>query len=98
MMPAIQKISEQLSSLNLNLPESFRGLRYQLQIPASARTVRKMAESLNHQEIHELLVEVARKAGDMITSAQPHVNTSGSKKNCTWNAGGSRRGAMEKGN
>ena len=41
-----------------------------------------MAEVINHQEVHDLLVEVARKAGDMITSAQPHVNTSGSKMNC----------------
>jgi len=40
-----------------------------------------MAESVNHQEVHDLLVEIARKAGDMIVTAQPHVNTSGSKKN-----------------
>lgn len=41
-----------------------------------------MAEKINHQEIYDVLVRVARQAGDMITAAQPHVNTSGSKKNC----------------
>ena len=59
-----------------------RSVRYYLQFPTSSRTVRRMAESVNHQEVHDLLVEIARKAGDMIATAQPHVNTSGSKKNC----------------
>ncbi|KAI5782754.1 hypothetical protein EDC01DRAFT_619119 [Geopyxis carbonaria] len=40
-----------------------------------------MAEAINHQEVHDLLVKVAQKSGDMIANAQPHVNTTGSKKN-----------------
>lgn len=34
------------------------------------------------QEIHDFLVEVAHKAGDMITSARPTSASSGEKKNC----------------
>lgn len=41
----------------------------------------KMAD-LNLQEIHDFLVEVAKKAGEMITSAKPSTQTSGEKKNC----------------
>jgi len=37
---------------------------------------------LNLQEIHDFMVEVARKAADRITSATPTTDTSGSKKNC----------------
>lgn len=37
---------------------------------------------LNLQEIHDFLVEVAKKAGEMITSAKPSTQTSGEKKNC----------------
>ncbi|KAI5799722.1 hypothetical protein FPQ18DRAFT_253517 [Pyronema domesticum] len=40
-----------------------------------------MSETVDHQTIHDLLVEIARKAGDMVAGAQPHVNTSGYKKN-----------------
>lgn len=36
---------------------------------------------LNLQEIHDFLVEVAKKAGEMITSAKPSTQTSGEKKN-----------------
>ncbi|EKG19918.1 Inositol monophosphatase [Macrophomina phaseolina MS6] len=36
---------------------------------------------LNLQEIHDFLVEVAKKAGDMITSAKPSTTTTGEKKN-----------------
>ncbi|KAF8250846.1 inositol monophosphatase [Wilcoxina mikolae CBS 423.85] len=42
-----------------------------------------MAESVDHQQVHDFLVEIARKAGDMIATAQPHVNTSGHKSNTT---------------
>lgn len=38
-------------------------------------------EKPNLQEIHDLLLEVARKAGDMITSAKP--STVATKINCT---------------
>lgn len=62
---------------NVNLAPDFH-----FRLPTSSRTIRKMAESVNHQEVHDLLVEVARKAGDMIATAQPHINTSSSKKNC----------------
>ena len=66
----------------LNLPTQLRGFRYTLQFPTSSNKIRKMAEAVNHQEVHDLLVAIARKAGDMIAEAQPHVNTSGSKTNC----------------
>ena len=41
-----------------------------------------MAEP-NLQEIHDFLFDIALKAGDMITSANP--STVDTKKNCTWN-------------
>jgi hypothetical protein len=71
----MQKLTALLCKLNL-APE------FPFQLPASSRRIRRMAESVNHQEVHDLLVEIARKAGDMIAIAQPHVNTSNSKKNC----------------
>jgi hypothetical protein len=37
---------------------------------------------LNLQEIHDFMIEVARKAADRITSATPTTDSSGSKKNC----------------
>lgn len=37
---------------------------------------------LNLQEIHDFLIEVAKKAGEMITSAKPSTTTTGEKKNC----------------
>lgn len=81
----MQKLTTLLCNLapntNIRIPE-FRGLQYRFQLPTSRRTIRKMAESVNHQEVHDLLVEIARKAGDMIATAQPHVNTSSSKMNC----------------
>jgi hypothetical protein len=58
------------------------GLHYVLAFSPSSRSIRKMAEAVNHQDVHDLLVEIAHRAGDMIAKAQPHVNTSGSKKNC----------------
>jgi len=70
----MQKFTALFCKLNLT-PEFF-------QLPASSRRIRRMAESVNHQEVHDLLVELARKAGDMIAIAQPHVNTSNSKNNC----------------
>ncbi|KAB2575936.1 Inositol monophosphatase [Lasiodiplodia theobromae] len=36
---------------------------------------------LNLQEIHDFLIEVAKKAGEMITSAKPSTTTTGEKKN-----------------
>ncbi|GME58318.1 inositol monophosphatase [Neofusicoccum parvum] len=36
---------------------------------------------LNLQEIHDFLIEVAKKAGEMITSARPTTTTTGEKKN-----------------
>lgn len=41
-------------------------------------------EKPNLQEIHDTLLEVARKAGDMITSARP--STVDTKINCTMSA------------
>jgi hypothetical protein len=38
---------------------------------------------LNLQEIHDFMIEVAKKAADRITSATPTTDSSGSKKNCT---------------
>ena len=37
--------------------------------------------AINLQEVHDFLIEVAYKAGDMITSATPNAATSGQKKN-----------------
>lgn len=34
------------------------------------------------QEIHDFLVQIAHKAGAMITAARPSNSGSGSKKNC----------------
>lgn len=34
------------------------------------------------QKIHNFLVEIAKKAGGMITSAKPSTSATGSKKNC----------------
>lgn len=34
------------------------------------------------QQIHDVLVEIAEKAGKMITSAVPSTSDSGTKKNC----------------
>ena len=36
----------------------------------------------NLQEIHDFLISIARKAGEMITGAKPTTASSGSKKNC----------------
>jgi len=36
---------------------------------------------VNLQEVHDFLVAIAKKAGDMITSAKPSTSGSGSKKN-----------------
>lgn len=38
---------------------------------------------LNLQEIHDFMISIARKAGEMITSAHPTTEQAGSKKNCT---------------
>lgn len=42
-----------------------------------------MAEA-NLQEIHDVLISIARKAGEMILGANPTTASSGSKKNCTF--------------
>lgn len=52
--------------------------------PPSSKTIRKMAESVNHQEVYNLLVSVAKRAGDIISAAQPHVQDSDTKKNSMW--------------
>jgi myo-inositol-1(or 4)-monophosphatase len=39
--------------------------------------------NINLQEIHDYLIEIARKAGDMITSAHPTAGKAGWKKSCT---------------
>lgn len=36
---------------------------------------------VNLQEVHDFLIQVAKKAGDMITTARPSTSISGSKKN-----------------
>ncbi|KAF4550806.1 Inositol monophosphatase-like protein 1 [Elsinoe fawcettii] len=36
---------------------------------------------VNLQEVHDFLITIAKKAGDMITSARPNTSVSGSKKN-----------------
>lgn len=44
-----------------------------------------MAQRLELQELREIrdfLVAIAKKAGDMITSAKPSTGAVGSKKNC----------------
>lgn len=40
-----------------------------------------MAETPDLAEIHDFLVDLASKAGEMITSAHPLINGVGSKKN-----------------
>jgi hypothetical protein len=39
--------------------------------------------NLNLEEIHDVLVTIAKEAGEMITGAKPVVGGVGSKKNCT---------------
>lgn len=39
--------------------------------------------AINIQEIHDLLINVAHQAGQMILSANPNANAEGTKKNCT---------------
>lgn len=51
-------------------------------IPTSSNKIRKMADEVNHQEVHDLLVEIAHQAGEMITNANPLVSTTSTKKNC----------------
>ena len=36
---------------------------------------------INLQEVHDFLVQIAHRAGNMITSATPSTSVSGSKKN-----------------
>ena len=43
-----------------------------------------MAHQVNHKEVHDLLVEVALAAGDMIVAAQPHIAAVGTKQNCSF--------------
>lgn len=57
-----------------------RSLWYQLpSLPTSSSKLRAMADAVPHEPVLDLLVEVARKAGDMIARAQPHIQTT--KKN-----------------
>lgn len=51
-------------------------------IPTSSSKIRKMAEEVNHQEVHDLLIEIAHRAGEMIISANPLVSTTSTKQNC----------------
>jgi myo-inositol-1(or 4)-monophosphatase len=37
---------------------------------------------LDLQEIHDFLITIAHKAGEMITAAHPSTGAAGSKKNC----------------
>jgi len=37
---------------------------------------------INLQEIHDFMVEIAKKVGERITSAKPTTGAAGSKKNC----------------
>ena len=37
---------------------------------------------LDLQEIHDFLITIAYKAGEMITTAHPSTGAAGSKKNC----------------
>lgn len=39
-------------------------------------------EDINLPEIHDVLIDVARQAGDMITGATPVVEGAGEKMNC----------------
>lgn len=50
--------------------------------PTSPRTIRKMADAVNYQEVHDLLIEIAHQAGEMITSANPLVSTTSTKASC----------------
>jgi hypothetical protein len=38
---------------------------------------------INLQEVHDFMIEIARKVGERITSATPSTGAAGSKKNCT---------------
>lgn len=40
-----------------------------------------MMGDINLEEIHDFLVDIAHKAGEMITSARPNTAISGTKKN-----------------
>jgi myo-inositol-1(or 4)-monophosphatase len=37
---------------------------------------------INLQEVHDFMIEIARKVGERITSAKPTTGAAGSKKNC----------------
>jgi hypothetical protein len=39
--------------------------------------------NLDLEDIHDTLIAVARKAGEMITAAHPTTSAAGNKKNCT---------------
>jgi myo-inositol-1(or 4)-monophosphatase len=41
-----------------------------------------MEENYDLQEIHDTLVSIAHKAGEMIRSAHPTMSAAGEKKNC----------------
>lgn len=38
---------------------------------------------INLQEVHDFMIDIARKVGERITSATPSTGAAGSKKNCT---------------
>lgn len=40
------------------------------------------ASAINLQEIHDFLIDIARRAGEMMLASVPIVNSVGSKKNC----------------
>lgn len=37
---------------------------------------------INLQEVHDFMIEIARKVGERITAATPTTGAAGSKKNC----------------
>lgn len=43
-------------------------------------------EDPNLQEIHDFLIEIAHRAGEVILAARPTTEASGTKKNCTYAA------------
>jgi hypothetical protein len=40
--------------------------------------------NLDLQEIHDFMISIAKKAGEMITAAHPTTESAGNKKNCKY--------------
>lgn len=63
-----------------NLVQSYIKLGTHWQL-ATASSIHSKMSAVNLQEVHDFLIRVAHKAGEMITSATPSATGAGEKKN-----------------